>query len=147
MIFGFGGFDAVALAHVHSKTTIPKKKLWIPLLKCKLSSIRKFVVWGQGFRNFDQSEKLKKAGTAGLPFPVPKIIEFVAFRDSGKISSNSPWDFPRVFLKNPRTDGSSHSLLEFSEPSGLQGKPTLNSEKTSWKGAKGTRIHTHTQRV
>ena len=50
---------------------------------------------------------------AGLPFPVLEILEFVAFRDAGKIF---PLDFSGVFLENPRADpGNSHSLLEFSE--------------------------------
>ena len=49
-------------------------------------------------------------------FPVPEILEFVAFRDSGKIFQLFFQDFPGVFLKNPRTDpGNSHSLPEFSE--------------------------------
>ena len=52
----------------------------------------------------------------GLPFPVPEIPEFVAFRDSGKIFQQFSRDFPGVFLENPRTHpGNSHSLLEFSE--------------------------------
>ena len=80
-----------------------------------------------------ESEKLEKAGTvdfkkknrtegqdkvqavsrfpAGLPFPVPQILEFVAFRDSGKFFQQFCRDFPGVFLGNPRTDpGDSHSL-------------------------------------
>ena len=53
---------------------------------------------------------------AGLPFPVPEILEFVAFRDSGKFFQQFSRDFPRVLLGNPRTDpGNSHSLLEFSD--------------------------------
>ena len=52
---------------------------------------------------------------AGLPFPVPEIREFVAFRDSGKFFQQFSRDFHGVFLENPRTDpGNSHSLLEFS---------------------------------
>ena len=63
--------------------------------------------WGQGPGSVD------RRFPAGLPFPpVPEILAFVAFRDSGKLSSN----FPGTFLENPRTDpGNSHSLLEFSE--------------------------------
>ena len=53
---------------------------------------------------------------AGLPFPVPEILDFVAFRDSGKIFQLFSRDFPGVFLENPRRDpGNSHSLLEFSD--------------------------------
>ena len=53
---------------------------------------------------------------AGLPFPVPEILEFAAFRDSGKVFQQFSRDFPGVFLENPRTDpGNSHSLLEFSD--------------------------------
>ena len=52
---------------------------------------------------------------AGLPFPVPQILEFIAFRDSGKMFQQFSRNFPAVFLENPRTDpGNSHSLLEFS---------------------------------
>ena len=54
--------------------------------------------------------------TAGLPFPVPEIPEFVACRDSGKFFQQFSRDFPGAFLENPRTDpGNSHSLLEFSD--------------------------------
>ena len=53
---------------------------------------------------------------AGWPFPVPQILEFIAFRDSGKNFQQFSRDFIGVFLENPRTDpGNSHSLLEFSE--------------------------------
>ena len=53
---------------------------------------------------------------AGLPFPVPEILEFVAFRDSGKFFQQYSRDFPGVFLGNPRTHPTnSHSLLEFSD--------------------------------
>ena len=53
---------------------------------------------------------------AGLPFPVPEILEFLAFRASEKFFQQFSRDFPGVFLENPRTDpGNSHSLLEFSE--------------------------------
>ena len=34
---------------------------------------------------------------AGLPFPVPQILEFVAFRDSGKFFQQFSRDFPGVF--------------------------------------------------
>ena len=51
---------------------------------------------------------------AGLPFPVPEILEFVAFGNSGKIFQQFSRDFPAIFLQNSRTDpGNSHSLLEF----------------------------------
>ena len=56
---------------------------------------------------------------AGLPFPVPETLEFIAFRDSGKFFQQFSRDFPAVFLENPRTDpGNSHSLLEFSDTNG-----------------------------
>ena len=52
---------------------------------------------------------------AGLPFPVPEIPEFVAFRDSGTFFQQFSRDFPGVFLGNPQTHPTnSHSLLEFS---------------------------------
>ena len=51
-----------------------------------------------------------------LAFPVPKILEFVAFRDSGFFLQQFSRDFPKVLLGKPGTDpGNSHSLLEFSE--------------------------------
>ena len=66
--------------------------------------------WGQGPGSVDPRFP------AGLPFLVPEIQEFVAFRDSGNIFQQFSRDFPGVFLGNPRTDpGNSHSLLEFSE--------------------------------
>ena len=53
---------------------------------------------------------------AGLPFPVPQILEFVAFPYSGKFFQHFSCNFPGVFPENPRTDpGNSHSLLEFSD--------------------------------
>ena len=66
--------------------------------------------WGQGPGSVDPRFP------AGLPFPVPEILEFVAFRDSGKIFQQFSQDFPGVFLENARADpGNSHSLLEFSD--------------------------------
>ena len=41
---------------------------------------------------------------AGLPFPVPEILEFVAFRDSGNVFQEFSRDFPGVFLENPRAN-------------------------------------------
>ena len=65
---------------------------------------------GQGPRSVDQRF------AAGLPFPVPEILEFVAFRDSREIFQQYSRDFPGVFLGNPRTHPTnSHSLLEFSD--------------------------------
>ena len=86
------------------------------------------------------SEKLEKAGTvdfekhpaqegwakvqgsvdprfaAGLPFPVPQMLEFKAFRNSGNFFQQFSRDFPGIFLGNARADPrNSHSLLEFSE--------------------------------
>ena len=53
---------------------------------------------------------------AGLPFPVPEILEFVAFGDSGKFFQQFSRDFPGTFLQNSCKDPrNSHSLLEFSE--------------------------------
>ena len=53
---------------------------------------------------------------AGLPFPVPEILVFVAFGDSGKSFQQFSRNFPGTFLQNSRTDPrNSHSLLEFSE--------------------------------
>ena len=66
--------------------------------------------WGQGPGSVDPRFP------AGLPFPVPEIREFVAFRDSGKIFQQFSRSFPGTFLQNSCTDpGNSHSLLEFSE--------------------------------
>ena len=51
---------------------------------------------------------------AGLPFPAPEILEFVAPRDLRNSFQELSRDFPGVFLGNPQTDpGNSHSLLEF----------------------------------
>ena len=44
-------------------------------------------VWTQCFR--------------GLPFPVPEILEFKAFRDSGRVSSNFPRVFPELSSSTP----------------------------------------------
>ena len=38
---------------------------------------------------------------AGLPFPVPEILEFVAFGNSGKFSSNFPGTFPQFSSRTP----------------------------------------------
>ena len=63
---------------------------------------------------------------AGLPFPVPEILEFVASRDSGKTFQQFSRDFPGVFLGNPRTHPTnSHSLLEFSEKASTNSKGPL----------------------
>ena len=49
---------------------------------------------------------------AGLPFPVPEILEFVAFRYSDNFSSSFPQDFLRVFLGNsPETATAFSSFL------------------------------------
>ena len=53
---------------------------------------------------------------AGLPFPVPEILQFVAFGDSGKFFQQFSRNFPETFLQNSRKDPrNSRSLLEFSE--------------------------------
>ena len=51
--------------------------------------------WGQG------PDSVDPMFPAGLPFPVPEILEFVAFRDSGKISSNFPGTFPEFSSGSP----------------------------------------------
>ena len=38
---------------------------------------------------------------APLPFPVPEMVEFVAFRDSGKFFQQFSRDCPGVFLGSP----------------------------------------------
>ena len=66
--------------------------------------------WGQGPGGVDPRFP------AGLPFPVPEILEFVAFRDSGKFFQQFSRSFPGTFHENSCTDpGNSHSLLEFSD--------------------------------
>ena len=76
--------------------------------------------WGQSLGRVDPRFP------AGLPFPVPEILEFLAFRDPGKIFQQFSRDFPGVFPENPRTDpGNSHSLLEFSELSTVTRKLLL----------------------
>ena len=54
---------------------------------------------------------------AGLPFPVPEILEFKAFGDPGTLFQHFFRNFPDIFLGNPRkAPRNSHSsLLEFSE--------------------------------
>ena len=95
--------------------------------------------WGQGPGSVDPSFP------AGLPFPVPEALEFVAFRDSGKTIQQFSRDFPGVFLGNPRTDpGNSHSFLEFSDLSALRPSygapfPLFN----CWGGARGLRAQVH----
>ena len=46
---------------------------------------------------------------AGLPFPVPEVLEFVAFRDSGNFSSNFPGSFPE--RKDPRNISKSETWV------------------------------------
>ena len=66
--------------------------------------------WGQGPGSADPRFP------AGLPFPVPEILEFVAFGDSGKIFQQFSRNFPGTFLQDSRKDPrNSHSLLEFSD--------------------------------
>ena len=49
-------------------------------------------------------------------FPVPEILVFAAFGDSGKIFQQFSRNFPGTFLQNSRKDPrNSHGLLEFSE--------------------------------
>ena len=72
--------------------------------------------WGQGPGSVDPRFP------AGLSFPVPEILEFVAFSDSGDFFQQFSRNFPGTFLQNSRKDPrNSYSLLEFSEfqiPSG-----------------------------
>ena len=66
--------------------------------------------WGQGPGSVDPRFP------AGLPFPVPEILEFVAFCDSGNIFQQFCRSLPGSFLQNSCTDPrNSHSLLEFSD--------------------------------
>ena len=66
--------------------------------------------WGQGPGSVDPRFP------AGLPFPVPEILEFVAFGGSGKFFQQFSRNFPGTFLQNSRKDPrNSHGLLEFSE--------------------------------
>ena len=66
---------------------------------------------------------------AGLPFPVPEILVFVAFGDSGKIFQQFSRKFSETFLQNSRKDPrNSHSLLEFSEECVMLGKVCKNPE-------------------
>ena len=66
--------------------------------------------WGQGACSVDPRFP------AGLPFPVPEILEFLAFGDSGKFFQQFSRNFPGNFLQNSRKDPrNSHSLLEFSD--------------------------------
>ena len=51
--------------------------------------------WGQG------PSSVGKRFLAGLPFPVPEILEFVAFRESGKFLQQFSRDFPGVFPREP----------------------------------------------
>ena len=85
--------------------------------------------WGQGPSSVDPTFP------AGLPFPMPEILEFVAFRDSGTIFQQFSRDFPGVFPENPRTDpGNSRSLLEFSERRAKPcfSKPRFSREPKKW---------------
>ena len=87
-------------------------------LELSISKNTPYGRWGQGPGSVDPRFP------AGLPFPVPENLEFVAFRDSGKYFQQFSRDFPGVFLENPRTHpGNSHSLLEFSDISAYSGCP------------------------
>ena len=75
-------------------------------------SISKNTLHGSG----DKVPAVSTPGSRQVCLSRSEILEFVAFRDSGKLFQQFSRDFPRVFLENPRTDpGNSHSLLEFSE--------------------------------
>ena len=66
--------------------------------------------WGQGPGSVD------RRFPAGLPFPVPEIVEFVAFRDSGKFSSNFPGIFPEFSSRTPeQTPETATAFLSFSD--------------------------------
>ena len=51
--------------------------------------------WGQGPGSVDPRFP------AGLPFPVPEILEFVAFGASGNIFQQFPWTYPEFSLTTP----------------------------------------------
>ena len=60
--------------------------------------------WDCRFRKHPRTEgggSVDPRFLADLPFPVPEIPEFVAFRDSGTIFRQLSRDFPGVFLENP----------------------------------------------
>ena len=60
-------------------------------------------VWNCQFQKTPPQAVSSQVFRAGLPFPVPEILEFVAFRDSGKLFQQFSRDFPGVFFENPRT--------------------------------------------
>ena len=60
---------------------------------------------------------------AGLPFPVPEILEFVASRDSGKCSSNFPGTFPEQSSGTPEQTPETATAF-----SSFLTCPSLNSE-------------------
>ena len=80
--------------------------------------------WGQGPGGVDPRFP------AGLPFPVPEILEFAAFRDSGKIFQQFSRDFPGVVLGNPEqtpetaTAFSSFLIYSPKAPRNATGVPT-----------------------
>ena len=80
-------------------------------LKLSISKNTPYGRWGQGPGSVDPRFP------AGLPFPVPEILECIASRDPGRFSSNFPSIFPEFSREPPsRADPrNSHSLLEFSD--------------------------------
>ena len=64
-------------------------------LELSISKDTPHVRWGQGPGSVDPRFP------ASLPFPVPAILEFVAFRGSGKFSSNFPGTFPEFSSRTP----------------------------------------------
>ena len=83
--------------------------------------------WGQGPGSVDLRFP------ANLPFPVPEILEFVAFRDSGIFFQLFSRDFPGAFLGNPREDpGNSHSLLELSDLCNIRSTRNCGMACESW---------------
>ena len=77
---------------------------------CRFQKASRTEGWGQGPGSVDPRFP------AGLPFPVPEILEIVAFRHSGNTFQQLSRDFPAIFVGTPqREPRNSHSLLEFSE--------------------------------
>ena len=77
--------------------------------------------WGQGPGSEDPRFP------AGLPFLAPEILEFVAFRDSGKFSSNFPGTFPEFSSRTPKqtletTTAFSSFLIDSKREKGYQNR-------------------------
>ena len=101
-----GGVQKVCAKKVRAHFSFPIFRKTREGWNCRFFKTSRTEGWGQGLGSVDPRFP------AGWPFPVPQILEFIAFRDSGKIFQQFSRDFPEIFLqKNPRTDpGNSHSL-------------------------------------